>query len=142
MKHEKICRVCGMRFTTTSDLWVTCGPVCSAANNKKTRSEYKKNLRLRKSEFTAAANKPLRSATSDAYTDDMAGQTIVRTTTRGNFVGLPVVVLRYESLNIGGKPTTIQHSANAWVGAINGSEAQIIGPRIDFTIALSKIQRI
>ena len=131
------CVVCGQRYRTSNVQIVTCSKPCSAIRRKKT-----KNLARHKTGFDDAADKPLRSATNCVYSDDMVGKTIVRTTTRGNFVGLPVVVLNYQRLMIGDKPTTIQHSANAWVGSISGEHAQIIGPRIDFSVPISDIERI
>lgn len=134
---EKQCAVCSRRFSTANNNIVTCSAECSAVRRKQMKNAAQKMLNLRKP--SGVSGIPAR---SHIYSDDMVGKTIVRTPTRGSFIGLPVVVLTYEQRMIGDKPTTIQHSASGWIGSINGDVATIIGPRVEFSIPISDIQRI
>lgn len=134
---EQTCPVCGKNFLNNDLRWVTCSDECSAA-----RRAQQRNARRKKTVFDAAADKQISGFTSIAYTDDMAGKTIVRTSSPRNFVGLPVAILKYESMNIGGKATTIQYSVNGWIDSITGDTAVIVGPRIAIEVDISQIERI
>lgn len=136
----KACIVCGAPFEPMRSDQISCSQKCSH------RRALMQNKARKKLAWEQQREQKIRAVTkhprSLVYSDDMAGSTIVRTTSRSVFVGLPVTVLIYERRTIGGKSVVVQEACNAWIESIEDEIVRIAGARVNIEFAVSSIQKI